>query len=128
MPFETASQDLFVPTRAAGEAALEAFAPRMGRQYANGRNYDRGAGAHKHVSMVSPYIRRRLLLEQDAIALALDHHGPSGAEKFIQEVIWRGYFKGWLERRPMIWDSYRIGLERDLAALDRDRGLRKAVA
>ena len=114
-------------TRAEGEKIMAAFAPRMGRRYANGRNTDHGPGAHKAVSVLSPYIRRRLVLESDAVVAALAAHGPEDAEKFVQEVIWRGYFKGWLERRPQVWDSYRAGLEGDLAALDRDRRLRRDV-
>jgi deoxyribodipyrimidine photo-lyase len=117
----------WIPTRAEGEKILAAFTPRMGRRYANGRNTDYGLGAHKAVSVLSPYIRRRLVLESDAVAAALAAHGPEDAEKFVQEVIWRGYFKGWLERRPQVWDSYRTGLEADLAALDRDRRLRRDV-
>ena len=115
------------PTRAAGDAILQAFIPRMGRRYANGRNTDHGPGAHKAVSVLSPYIRRRLVLEADAVAAALAAHGPEDAEKFVQEVIWRGYFKGWLERRPQVWTSYRTGLDTDLAALDLDRRLRRDV-
>ena len=117
----------FTATRATGEALLQAFIPRMGRRYANGRNTDHGRGAHKAVSVLSPYVRRRLVLEQDLVAAALAAHGSDEAEKFIQEVIWRGYFKGWLERRPQVWDSYRSGLEDDLAILDRDRRLRRDV-
>ena len=115
------------PSRFEGEKLLAAFVPRMGRRYANGRNTDHGPGAHKAVSRLSPYIRHRLVLESDAVAEALAAHGPDNAEKFVQEVIWRGYFKGWLERRPQVWDSYRTGLEADLAALDRDRRLRRDV-
>lgn len=77
--------------------------------------------------MLSPYIRRRLVLESDAVAAALAAHGLDDAERFVQEVIWRGYFKGWLERRPQVWTSYCTGLEADLAALDRDRRLRRDV-
>jgi len=117
----------WTPTRAAGEKIVVAFTPRMGRRYANGRNTDHGPGAHKAVSVLSPYIRRRLVLESDAVAAALAAHGPEDAEKFVQEVIWRGYFKGWLERRPQVWDSYRTGLEGDLTALDRDRRMRRDV-
>ena len=116
-----------IATRAQGETIMAAFTPRMGRRYANGRNTDNGPGAHQAVSLLSPYVRRRLVLEQDLVAAALAAHGPEEAEKFIQEVIWRGYFKGWLEHRPQVWDSYRIGLEADLAALDRDRRLRRDV-
>ena len=114
-------------TRAEGDKILVAFTPRMGRRYANGRNTDHGSGTHKAVSVLSPYIRRRLVLESDAVAAAIAAHGLKDAEKFVQEVIWRGYFKGWLERRPQVWDSYRTGLNADLAGLDRDRRLRRDV-
>ncbi len=117
----------FDPTRAAGEARLAAFIPRMGRAYAARRNTDHGAGGHAHVSTLSPWLRRRLVLERDTVAAALAEHGAEGAEKFIQEVIWRGYFKGWLERRPQVWASYRDGLVQDLEVLQTDRRLRKQV-
>ena len=114
-------------TRAAGEHILADFTPGMGRRYANGRNTDFGPGAHKAVSLLSPYVRRRLVLESELVAEALAAHGPEQAEKFVQEVIWRGYFKGWLERRPQVWDSYVQGLQADLAVLARDRRLRRDV-
>jgi len=115
-------------TRESGLEIMQGFAPRMGRRYAKGRNFDRGAGAHRDVSTLSPYLRRRLVLEQEAVATALGAHGHAGAEKFIQEVIWRGYFKGWLEHRPGIWQSYRDDLMRDLEQVDGDRRLRREVA
>ena len=115
----------FTATRAAGLAAMQAFVPAMGRRYANGRNTDNGPGRHKAVSVLSPYVRRRLVTEEELVAAALAAHGPDAAEKFIEEVIWRGYFKGWLERRPQVWAAYTQGLEADLAALDRDRRLRR---
>ncbi|MEQ9736628.1 MAG: hypothetical protein RLN67_05315, partial [Algiphilus sp.] len=114
-------------TRSVGLRVLEHFAPRMGRRYANGRNSDRGPGAHRDVSLLSPYLRRRLVREDEVVAAALQAHGLADAEKFIQEVFWRGYFKGWLERRPAIWSGYRDGLAQDLAALDSDRRLRREV-
>ena len=117
----------FQATRAQGLATMNAFLPAMGRRYANGRNYDHGAGGHKAVSVLSPYIRRRLITEQEVVEAALQAHGPENAEKFVEEVIWRGYFKGWLERRPQVWAQYATGLEADLAALDRDRRLRRNV-
>ncbi len=117
-----------IATRAQGERLAEDFAPRMGRRYANGRNSDHGPGQHKAVSVLSPYIRRRLVSEPDLVRAAIDAHGPDAAEKFVQEVVWRGYFKGWLERRPQVWASYREGLGNDLAALEKDRRLRRDVA
>ena len=118
----------FLPaTRAEAEARLEAFIPRMGRRYAAERNYDNGPGKHASVSALSPWLRRRLLLESDVAAAALAAHGPEAAEKFVQEVLWRGYFKGWLERRPGIWASYVSGLEADLAGAASNSGLRRAL-
>jgi deoxyribodipyrimidine photo-lyase len=114
-------------TRAAGLARLEEFSARMGRDYAQGRNFDRGLGAHRDVSMLSAYIRRRLITEQEVIATAIKAQGAEASAKFIDEVIWRSYFKGWLEQRPEIWDSYAGGLRQDLAELDADAGLRHAV-
>lgn len=115
----------FPASRAAGLAAMAAFAPAMGRRYANGRNIDHGPGAHKAVSRLSPYIRRRLVTEQEVVAAALAAHGPEAAEKFIEEVFWRTYFKGWLERRPQVWSGYVQGLQADLAAVEADRKLRR---
>jgi hypothetical protein len=70
-------------TRAEGERLLTAFAPGMGRRYANGRNTDHGPGRHVAVSVLSPYIRRRLVLEGDVVAAALAAHGPQDAEKNV---------------------------------------------
>ena len=112
-------------TRSAGLAAMQAFIPAMGKRYEIGRNYDHGPGQHSAVSVLSPYIRRRLLTEAEVVAAALATHGPNDARVFIEEVIWRGYFKGWLERRPQIWDSYVLGLNADLVSLNRDRRLRR---
>ena len=118
----------FLPaTRAEAAARLEAFIPRMGRRYAAERNYDNGPGKHASVSALSPWLRRRLLLESDVAAAALAAHGPEAAEKFVQEVLWRGYFKGWLERRPGIWASYVSGLVADLAGAASKSGLRRAL-
>ena len=104
------------PTRAAGLARLEAFRPRMGRAYAAERNHDRGPGDRGNVSTLSPWLRRRLVLEEEAIAAALGAHGAARAEKFVQEVAWRGYFKGWLEHRPSVWSDCRAAIPRLRAA------------
>ncbi len=77
-------------SRASALAELEAFRSRMGKRYASGRNYDRGPGQHSAVSCLSPYVRRRLVLEEELVAAAMADHGIEGAEKFIQEVFWRG--------------------------------------
>ncbi|MEP1766320.1 MAG: FAD-binding domain-containing protein [Sulfitobacter sp.] len=38
--------------------------------------------------------------------------------KFVQEVFWRGYFKGWLEQHPSVWTSYQIGLQTAFETLE----------
>jgi deoxyribodipyrimidine photo-lyase len=118
----------WVPTREAGLARMAAFRPRMGRAYATGRNTDPGPGRVQAVSALSPWLRHRLVLEDELVAAALADHGPAAAEKFVQEVVWRGYFKGWLELRPQVWDAYATGLRADLAALDRDPARAQALA
>ena len=103
---------------------LNAFTPNMGKRYESGRNYDNGPGRHHAVSMLSPYVSRRLITEQELVGAAMDAHGPDKAFKFIEEVFWRSYFKGWLELRPSIWSDYVVGLEGDLAVLEKDKRLR----
>jgi deoxyribodipyrimidine photo-lyase len=115
-------------TRAAALDRLAAFAPRMGRAYAEHRNADHGPGAHAAVSRLSPAIRHRLVTEAEVTAAALAAHGPDGAEKFLQEVFWRSYWKGWLELRPAVWTAYRAALARHMQALATSGGLRKAHA
>ncbi|MCA3426026.1 MAG: deoxyribodipyrimidine photolyase [Roseomonas sp.] len=96
-----------LPTRPAGLARLAAFTPLMGRAYADGRNHDPGPGKPGYVSTLSPYIRHRLITEQEVVAAAIAAHGAEVADKFIQEVFWRSYWKGWLAQRPAVWEAYR---------------------
>ena len=97
---------LFPSTRAAALGSLVTVIPRMGRAYAAGRNADRGPEEETSTSALSPYLRRRMLLESEVVDAAMHEHGPQRAEKFIQEVFWRTYFKGHLETRPAIWARY----------------------
>lgn len=115
----------FPPTRAAALARLDRFAPRAGRDYAARRNYDLGRDAHDAVSGLSPYLRARLLTEDEVLQAVLDHHAPAAAEKFIQEVFWRTYWKGWLEMRPGVWMQYRRALDHALDNVQTQSGLRQ---
>lgn len=96
-----------LPSRTAALESLAAFTPLMGRAYAEGRNFDPGPGKPAHVSALSPYIRHRLITEQEVLSAAIAAHGAEVADKFIQEVFWRSYWKGWLVQRPAVWDAYR---------------------
>ncbi len=103
-------------TRAAALSALNAFLPYAGRAYAAERNYDLGPEDRHNISCLSPYIRLRLLTEEEVIRAVLARHSFVDAEKFVQEVFWRTYWKGWLEMRPSIWRDWIA----DLSQLDAD--------
>ncbi len=111
------------PNRAAGLSRLTAFASSAGPRYTKTRNFDFGPGRHGNVSTLSPYVRHRLVLEQELLEAALQHHSSTTAEKFIQEVFWRTYFKGWLEHRPRVWENYRSEVSRLVQDLDSDDAL-----
>ncbi len=115
----------FEPTRAAGLARLAAFVPSAGRHYAASRNDDLGPDKRSNVSVLSPYIRHRLITEEEVLAAVLAQHSQSAAEKFIQEVFWRTYFKGHLETRPVIWSNYRHSLGQQIDGLSAKGGFRK---
>lgn len=104
-----------IPTRAAGLERLAQFAPAAGRDYASRRNYDLPDQGHPHVSQLSPYLRHRLLTEEEVLQTILGRYSLATAEKFVAEVCWRTYWKGWLELRPTAWSDYL----RDLGHIDR---------
>lgn len=118
------SSDMWSPTREFGLRRLREFVPRAGRDYARLRNFDRGPGRHSHVSSLSPWIRHRLVSEEEVVSAVLEQHSLPQAEKFIQEVCWRTYWKGWLELRPAIWKEYRQGVSRMVGTLSNDDELR----
>ncbi|PZN92040.1 MAG: DNA photolyase FAD-binding protein [Alphaproteobacteria bacterium] len=96
----------FLPGRSAGLDRLNAFVPRAGHGYATGRNTDPGPGADGAVSRLSPHVRYRLVTEAEVVAAVLARHSQAAAEKFVQEVLWRTYWKGWLELRPGVWTRF----------------------
>lgn len=110
-------------TRKGALARLEAFVPRAGRAYGRNRNLELGEGCHEHVSRLSPALRRRLVSEEEVVAAVLGAHGFGAAEKFISEVFWRSYWKGWLEARPVVWARYLDGLSEAREELEADGAL-----
>ena len=91
-------------TRADARAAWGAFLPLV-REYAVRRNYVEAG--HGNVSRLGAALRHRLLTEDEVIRDTLAHCSFNASEKWLQEVCWRRYWKGWLEMRPQIWASWR---------------------
>jgi deoxyribodipyrimidine photo-lyase len=102
--------------------ALANYLPKASN-YARYRNFDTGPGGPLHVSRLSPYIRTRLITEEEVCRAVIARHGIHAPEKFLQEVAWRAYWKGWLELRPAVWHSY---LEQ-LRQLIPDDSVRQAI-
>lgn len=117
--------DVPLHTRAAGLDRLTVFLPRAGRRYAAGRNADPGPGEEGAVSHLSPWLRHRLITEEEVARAAQAAHGAAAA-KFVEEVCWRTYWKGWLEHRPAVFDLYHAGLRRAENRLATESGLRYA--
>ena len=110
-------------TRSRGLERLTDFLPRAGRRYAKTRNFDYGPDRRDNVSSLSPYIRHRLVLEAEVLEAVLNEHAYADADKFVQEVFWRAYFKGWLEQHPDAWHNYRRDVNAAIAALESDADL-----
>jgi hypothetical protein len=74
--------------------------------YAKSRNFDFGPCNRQNVSNLSKFISHRIILEYDLVLRALEKHKSQAIEKFIQEIFWRVYWKGWLELRPQVWKDF----------------------
>lgn len=98
--------DRFPLTRSAALERLERFVQRAGSAYAARRNLVDASGDHANVSRLSAALRRRLIGEDEVVRSVLAQHRLEKAEKFIAEVFWRTYWKGWLEQRPGVWSAY----------------------
>jgi len=86
--------------------SLEIFINNNIVNYSLKRNYDLGVLNRKNISCLSPYITHRLISEYDVTKKVLSKHPYQQVEKFIQEIFWRVYWKGWLELRPKVWTDF----------------------
>ncbi len=91
-------------TRRDALTAWANFLPGLGN-YAQRRNHVESL--HRNVSRLSAALRYRLLLEDEVVGDTLRTHEFQAVEKWLQEVCWRRYWKGWLEMRPDVWWSWR---------------------
>ena len=81
-------------------------------EYSKLRNFDFGPENRSNISCLSPYITHGIINENEVIKKSLGKFSFSKNEKFIQEVLWRTYWKGWLELRPNVWSDYLIELNK----------------
>ena len=100
----------FETTRAKAIEKLDRFVERNLSDYSKLRNFDFGPDKRNNVSCLSPYITHGVLNEVEIIKKSLAKYSFNKNEKFIQEVLWRTYWKGWLELRPSVWSDYIISL------------------
>ena len=76
------------------------------KDYSSQRNYDFGPKSRENISNLSKYISHRIINEYDLIREILSEYSLQKVDKFIQEVFWRVYWKGWLEHRPEVWKDF----------------------
>ena len=103
---------LFEASRAKAVDKLNHFIENNLLEYSKLRNFDFGPSNRSNISCLSPYITHGALNELEVIDKSLRKFSFIKNEKFIQEVLWRVYWKGWLELRPNVWSDYLIELKK----------------
>ena len=96
----------FGASRASAIEKLNKFVEQNLFEYSRLRNFDYGPKNRTNISSLSPYITHGVISELELIKKSLNKFSFSKNEKFIQEVLWRTYWKGWLELRPNVWTDY----------------------
>ena len=97
---------MFKASRAKALNQLNNFIDNGLADYSKLRNFDFGSENRTNISGLSPYITHGVINEKEVIEKSLSKFSFSKNEKFIQEVLWRTYWKGWLELRPNVWTDY----------------------
>ena len=87
--------------------SIKQFSDTQILSYSSDRNFDYGI-PHKNVSRLSPYLRRRFISEYEVLKIILNKHKYENIEKFIEEIFWRTYWKGWLETHPYVYKEYEL--------------------
>ena len=103
---------IFEASRAKAVDKLNTFVEQNLSDYSKLRNFDFGPSNRSNVSCLSPYITHGIINELEVIDKSLKKFSFAKNEKFIQEVLWRVYWKGWLELRPDVWSDYLIELDK----------------
>tara|TARA_Y100001968_G_scaffold323998_1_gene362557 strand:+ start:2747 stop:3862 length:1116 start_codon:yes stop_codon:yes gene_type:complete len=69
------------------------------------RNYDYGIENRSNVSQISKYTTHRILYEFEIIEKLKKFDNK---KKFIDEILWRVYWRGYLESHKSIWFEYKV--------------------
>ena len=101
----------FTPNKKFAEDHLKTFIEKNILDYSKSRNFDYGPENRNNISLLSPYISHRVLFEFDIVKSVLKKYPYERVEKFIQEIFWRVYWKGWLELRPNVWNDFISSVE-----------------
>ena len=106
---------------------LDNFIQKNLHEYSKLRNFDFGPEKRSNVSCLSPYITHGIISEQEVIKKSLSKYSFPKNEKFIQEVLWRTYWKGWLELRPNVWTDYLIELNKIRKEFKHNQNYKNAI-
>ena len=115
---------IFKTTREGALQDLENYINKEIVNYSTQRNFDLGPSNRKNVSCLSPYISHRLITEYEVAKKVLSKFPYQKVEKYIQEIFWRVYWKGWLELRPQVWTDF----TEDLKGIEEDKNHQIAVS
>ena len=100
------------PTRIEAKKNLTYFIEEKLINYSKLRNFKIDIDDKTTTSNLSPYITHGILSENEVIRESLKKHSYLTSEKFIQEILWRIYWRGWLELRPQVWKNYLKNLKK----------------
>jgi hypothetical protein len=117
----------FGTSRASAIEKLNKFVEQNLFEYSRLRNFDYGPEDRSNISCLSPYITHGVISELEVIKKSLSKFSFSKNEKFIQEVLWRTYWKGWLELRPNVWKDYLIELNKIREEFKDNQNYRNAI-
>ena len=102
----------FEPSKSYAIKNLNNFINQSLINYSKLRNFDFGPDKRSSTSCLSPYVTHGIINELEIIDKSLKKFSFFKNEKFIQEILWRTYWKGWLELRPNVWSDYLFELKK----------------
>ena len=117
----------FEASRAKALDKLNNFGENILSEYSKLRNFDYGPDNRSNISCLSPYITHGIINEKEVIKKSLNKFSFAKNEKFIQEVLWRTYWKGWLELRPSVWTDFLIELKKIKGDFQNNQNYKNAI-